>query len=40
MSYFLDFHPKALKEWKNLNQSIKVQFHKKLKERLEYQKIN
>ena len=35
MSYFLDFHPKALKEWKNLNQSLKIQFHKKLKERLE-----
>jgi len=35
MSYFLDFHPKALKEWKNLNQSIKIQFHKKLQERLE-----
>jgi len=34
MNYFLDFHPKALKEWKNLNQSIKLQFHKELKERL------
>jgi len=39
MNYFLDFHPKALKEWKNLNYSIKVQFHKKLKERLENPKI-
>lgn len=39
MSYFLDFHPKALKEWKSLNHSIKVQFHKKLKERLENPKI-
>jgi mRNA interferase RelE/StbE len=39
MSYFLDFHPKALKEWKNLNQSIKLQFHKKLKERLENPKV-
>jgi mRNA interferase RelE/StbE len=34
MSYFLEFHPKALKEWKNLHQSIKFQFHKKLQERL------
>jgi mRNA-degrading endonuclease RelE of RelBE toxin-antitoxin system len=29
MSYFLNFHPKALKEWKNLNHTIKLQFHKK-----------
>ncbi len=34
MSYSLDFHPKALREWKDLNQSIKLQFHKKLQERL------
>ncbi len=40
MSYFLDFHPKALKEWKNLNQSIKLQFHKKLKERLENPRVS
>lgn len=39
MSYSLDFHPKALKEWKNLNYSIKVQFHKKLKERLENPRV-
>ena len=39
MSYFLDFHPKALKEWKNLNHTIKLQFHKKLKERLENPRI-
>ena len=39
MSYFLDFHPKALKEWKNLNQSLKIQFHKKLKERLENPRV-
>lgn len=39
MSYSLEFHPKALKEWKNLNQSIKLQFQKKLKERLENPKI-
>ena len=39
MSYFLDFHPKALKEWKNLNQSLKIQFHKKLKERLKNPRV-
>ena len=39
MNYFLDFHPKALREWKNLNQSIKLQFHKKLKERLENPRV-
>jgi len=35
MSYSLEFKPKALKEWKKLDHSIKMQFHKKLKERLE-----
>lgn len=39
MSYSLDFHPKALKEWKNLNYSVKVQFHKKIKERLENPRV-
>jgi mRNA interferase RelE/StbE len=39
MSYFLDFHPKAFKEWKHLNQSIKLQFHKKLKQRLENPRV-
>ena len=39
MTYYLDFHPKALREWKSLNQSIKTQFHKKLKERLENPKV-
>jgi len=34
MSYSLEFKPKALKEWKKLDYSIKLQFHKKLKERL------
>jgi len=34
MTYSLEFHPKALKEWEKLNNSIKIQFHKKLKERL------
>ena len=34
MSYSLEFKPKALKEWNKLDYSIKLQFHKKLKERL------
>jgi mRNA interferase RelE/StbE len=34
MSYSLEFKPKALKEWKKLDHSIKLQFHKKLGERL------
>ena len=39
MIYFLDFHPKALKEWEGLNPSIKLQFHKKLKTRLENPRV-
>ena len=34
MSYKLRFLPSALKEWKNLDKSIKLQFKKKLSERL------
>ncbi len=33
MNYSLEFKPKALKEWKKLDHSIKLQFHKKLGER-------
>jgi len=39
MSYSLEFKPKALKEWKKLDHSIKQQFHKKLKERLETPRV-
>jgi len=39
MIYSLEFHPKALKEWDKLNHTIKLQFHKKLKERLKNPKI-
>ena len=39
MSYELAFHPQALKEWKNLGETIKEQFKKKLKERLEHPKV-
>lgn len=39
MTYSLEFHPKALKEWKALDQSIKEQLHKKLKQRLHNPKI-
>lgn len=39
MTYFLEFHPKALKEWKDLNNSVKIQFHKKLKERVDNPRV-
>ena len=39
MSYELEFLPIALKEWKKLDNSIKVQFKKKLSERLENPKV-
>ncbi len=35
MTYKLSFHPKALKEWGNLDSGIKNQFKKKLRERLD-----
>lgn len=35
MIYYLDFHPKALKEWGRLDIVIKSQLQKKLKERLQ-----
>jgi len=34
MSYSLEFKPKTFKEWKKLDHAIKLQFHKKLQERL------
>ncbi|HEY9129076.1 MAG TPA: type II toxin-antitoxin system RelE/ParE family toxin [Sulfurovum sp.] len=39
MSYSLEFKPKALKEWNKLNTTVKSQFKKKLKERLENPKV-
>jgi mRNA interferase RelE/StbE len=39
MIYSLEFHPKALKEWKSLNNYIKEQLHKKLKQRLQNPKV-
>lgn len=39
MSYNLEFNPKALKEWQKLNSTIKEQFKKKLKERLENPRV-
>ena len=39
MSYELEFLPSALKEWQKLDNSIKVQFKKKLTERLENPKV-
>jgi mRNA interferase RelE/StbE len=35
MSYELNFHPGALKEWRKLDSSIREQFKKRLAERLE-----
>ena len=39
MSYELEFLPGALNEWQKLDNSIKVQFKKKLSERLENPKV-
>ena len=39
MSYELEFLLGALKEWQKLDNSIKVQFKKKLSERLENPKV-
>ena len=39
MNYELEFLPSALKEWQKLDNSIKVQFKKKLSERLENPKV-
>ena len=39
MSYELEFLPSALKEWQKLDNSIKVQFKKKLSERLKNPKV-
>ena len=39
MTYSLDFHPKSLKEWNKLNHSVKLQFHKKLKKRIENPRV-
>jgi len=35
MTYKLNFLPTALREWKKLDNSVQLQFKKKLKERLE-----
>lgn len=34
MSYDLEFHPDALKEWEKLDKSVRDQYKKKLQERL------
>ncbi len=39
MTYSLEFHPDALREWRKLDESIKHQFKKKLKERLEHPRV-
>ena len=35
MTYELEFHPKALKAWKELDKAVQTRFKKKLVERLE-----
>ncbi len=40
MPFSLAFHPKAWKEWQKLEPTIKEQFKKKLKERLENPKVS
>lgn len=40
MNYELYFDEKALREWKSLDNSIKQQFKKKLKERLNRPKVD
>jgi len=39
MTYNLDFHPDALKEWHKLDATVKNQFKKKLKERLQQPRV-
>ena len=39
MTYELEFHPLALKEWDTLGSTIKEQFKKKLRQRLENPKV-
>ena len=39
MTYNLDFHPEALREWEKLNSTIRLHFKKKLKERLENPRV-
>ena len=39
MTYNLEFHPLALKEWKKLAPSIQQQFKKKLQQRLENPRV-
>ena len=40
MPYSLAFHPKALREWQKLEATIKEQFKKKIKERLENPRVS
>ena len=39
MSYELAFHPLALKEWNDLGDTVREQFKKKLRQRLENPKV-
>ena len=39
MSYKLSFHPDALAEWRKLDETVGVQFKKKLAERLQHPRV-
>jgi mRNA interferase RelE/StbE len=39
MTYELNFHPEALDEWRKLDNSVRVQFKRKLAERLENPRV-
>jgi len=39
MTYSLEYMPKALKEWKKLDHSLKIQFYKKLEKRLDNPRV-
>lgn len=39
MTYSLAFHPEALKEWRKLDETLKAQFKKKLRERMAHPRV-
>ena len=40
MAYELEFHPAALKEWQNLDNSVRIFLKKKIEKRLQNPRIN
>jgi mRNA interferase RelE/StbE len=39
VTYNLEFHPKALKAWRQLDKAVQIRFKKKLSERLESPRV-